>query len=430
MEVKVVYGKGHLSVEIPDKNLSGIYRKKKMPRVVDATLAVKASLSAPIGSPPLNEIAKGKKSACIVVNDITRPVPNSLLLPHIINELLDAGVPKENIVILNATGTHRPNLGDEIAELIGAQTAGEYSFINHDCHDSAAHRKIGVTAAGTEVFIDKRYLDADVKVLTGLIEPHFMAGYSGGRKAICPGIAAIETVRSIHSPYFMEMPNATNCVVEDNPLHRELTEIAKMAGVDFIVNVVIDEERAVCGVFSGHFDDAHREGVRFAMQYDMVEASEAADIVITSSAGYPLDKTYYQTVKGVVGALNVVKKGGTIICASECSEGMGNDTLVDCLRKYGEMGDIKAFIDYISKPENFKPDQWQVEKLLEALRKADVVIVTGGLSKEQQALAQVPVRPTLQAALEEALALHGKDARIAVIPEGPYVIPCCDKCNM
>ncbi len=424
MEVRVAYGKGHLSIEVPDINLSAIYRKKKMPRAADAALAVKESLAAPIGSSRLREIAKGKKSACIIVNDITRPVPNGLLLPYIIDELLDAGVPKSDIIILNATGTHRPNTGDEITELIGAKTAGEYAFINHYCHDVAAHRKIGVTAAGTEVFIDKRYLDAEVKILTGLIEPHFMAGYSGGRKAICPGIAAIETVRSIHSPFFMEMPNATNCVVGDNPLHRELTEIARMAGVDFIVNVVIDEERAVCGVFSGHFEDAHREGISFAMQYDMVAATEAADIVITSSAGYPLDKTYYQTVKGVVGALNVVRRGGTIICASECSEGMGNDTFVDCLREYGDIGDADAYVEYISKPENFKPDQWQVEKLLEALRKAEVVVVSDGLSKEQQALAQVPVRPTLEAALEEALARHGKDARVAVIPEGPYVIPC------
>jgi nickel-dependent lactate racemase len=378
----------------------------------------------------LREIATGKKSACIVINDVTRPVPNKLLLPPILDELLAAGVPKSNIIILNATGTHRPNLGQEIIELVGEKIASEYTFINHDCFDDAAHRRLADTSRGTEVYIDSRYLDAEVKILTGLIEPHFMAGYSGGRKAICPGIASIKSVSRIHSPHFMEMPNATNCVVDDNPLHLELTEIASSAGVDFIVNVVIDEDRVLCGVFSGDFEKAHHEGVRFAMQYDMVPAGEAADIAITSSAGYPLDKTYYQTIKGMVGAMNVVKQDGIIIIASECSEGMGNETFVACLRKFGETRDIAGFVDHISIPDNFMPDQWQVEKLLTALRKVDIILVSGGLTLEQKAITQVKSADTLDAALQMALKLKGDNARVAVIPEGPYVIPCCEGCGI
>ncbi|MFA6449681.1 MAG: nickel-dependent lactate racemase [bacterium] len=429
MEINVAYGKGHLNVNVPDANLSAVYRKKKMPKEADPEKAVRNSLSAPIGTPRLREIAQGRKSACIVVNDVTRPVPNKLLLPSIIDELLAAGVSKENIIILNATGTHRPNLGDEIIELIGEKIASEYTFINHDCFDESTHRRLADTASGTEVYIDARYLDSEVKILTGLIEPHFMAGYSGGRKAVCPGIASIKTVSRIHHPHFMEMPNATNCVVDDNPLHKELTEIANSAGVDFIVNVVIDEDRAVCGVFSGSLEKAHQAGVKFAMQYDMVPAGESADIVITSSAGYPLDKTYYQTIKGMVGALNIVKNSGTVIIASECSEGMGNDTFIDCLKHFGEIKDIDAFVAHIAKPENFTPDQWQVEKLLLALRKADSILVSGGLSDSQKAMAQVKTADTLDAALAMTLATHGAGARVAVIPEGPYVIPCCEKCK-
>jgi lactate racemase len=425
MIVEIAYGKTHLPVDVPDANISEVYRKRKMPKTGSPEAAVRDSLASPVGAPRISEIARGKKSACIVVNDITRPVPNKLLLPPIIEELLAAGVPKNKIIILNATGTHRPNLGAEIVELIGEEIAAGFEFVNHDCFDDASHRSLGTTKSGTDVYIDVRYLDSEVKILTGLIEPHFMAGYSGGRKVICPGIASIKTVSRIHSPHFMEAPNAANCVVGENPLHRELTEIAMMAGVDFIVNVALDEERDVCGVFSGHFDKAHAAGVKFAMRFDMVPARELADIVITSSAGYPLDKTYYQTVKGMVGALNVAKKGGTVIIASECGEGLGNDTFVECLLKYQEIGDIGKYVEYIGRPENFTPDQWQVEKLLEAKKKVDIVLVSG-LSNADKKKTQVNTAPTLDAALRECLARRGGGARIAVIPEGPYVIPCVE----
>lgn len=429
MRVKVAYGKGHLTVNVPDKNLSGVYRKRKMPKKENPEAAVLESLAFPIGAPELSEIARGKKSACVVINDITRPVPNKLILPPILDQLLEAGVPKDKIIILNATGTHRPNLGGEIIELVGEKIAAEYAFVNHDAFDDATHRLIGETKSGTEVYVDAGYLDSEVKILTGLIEPHFMAGYSGGRKVICPGISSIKTVSRIHSPYFMEMPNATNCVVGENPLHRELVEIALMAGVDFIVNVVIDEDRDVCGVYSGHFEKAHAEGIKFAMKYDMVEACETADIVITSSAGCPLDKTYYQTIKGMVGALNVAKRGGTVIIASECGEGLGNDTFVDCLKKFAEIGDINKYIEYIGQPENFTPDQWQVEKMLEALRKVEVILVSG-LSGEDKEKTRVKTAPTLDEALKSCLERYGAHARIAVIPEGPYVIPCPGPCPM
>ncbi len=424
MKIDVAFGKGKLEVDVPDANLSAIYRKKKMEKKSDPERAVREALAVPIGSPTLFRIARGKSSACIVVNDITRPVPNSLILPPMIEELTAAGIPKSKIILLNATGTHRPNIGAEALELLGEKIASEFDLLNHDCFDAAAHRNIGVTASGTEVKLDARYLDSDVKILTGLIEPHFMAGYSGGRKAVCPGIASIDTVRRIHSPHFMEMPNATNCVTSENPLHAELTEIARMAGVDFILNVALDEERDLCGVFCGDLEAAHRAGVEFAMRHDMAQAKEQTDIVVTSAAGYPLDKTFYQTIKGMVGALNVVKERGTIIIASECGEGLGNDTFSACLDKFGEIGDIDKYIEHISKPENFTPDQWQAEKYVAALRKAEVVLVSRGLTEKDITRARVGSAPTLQAALDAALKKRGRSARVAVIPEGPYVVPC------
>ena len=423
MEIELIYGKGLLKADIPEENVSAVYRKTKMPPVMDPDRAVSDSLANPIGSKRLGEIAGPGDSVCIVINDITRPVPNKLILPHIIGELTGAGVGKQDIFILNATGTHRPNLEAEIVELVGEEIAASFRFENHDAFNDDEHMYAGTTKDGTEVFLDRRYMQADVKILTGLIEPHFMAGYSGGRKALCPGCASIRTIHRIHSPRFMEDENATNCELFSNPLHLELLEICGMAGVDFIVNVVIDEKRELCGVFSGHYDRAHIEGVKFVRQFDEIPAAESVEIVITSSAGYPLDKTYYQTVKGMVGALNLVKTGGTIIIASECSEGMGNDTFVKCLRKLSEFDDLDEYVQYLSVYHNFVPDQWQAEKLAESLRKAEIMLVTNGIPEKDLPLTHATPMKTVEEAVARALHIHGPQARIAVIPEGPYVIP-------
>jgi len=423
LEIEVLYGKGHMKCKVPDENLSAVYRKSKMPPVSGADEAIRVSLAAPVGSKPLSEVAKGGETACIVINDITRPVPNRLLLPRIIDELHEAGVPDEGIFILNATGTHRPNLDDEIIELVGEEIAAKYRFENHYAFRDEDHVPVGRTAGGFDVLIDRRYVEADVKILTGLIEPHFMAGYSGGRKALCPGLASIKTIHLIHSPKILEDESSENCVIPGNPLHVELQQACEMAGVDFIVNVVINEDRELCGVFSGHYDRAHMEGVRFARQYDEIKAEEPVEIVVTSSAGYPLDKTYYQTVKGMVGALKIVKTGGTVIIASECSEGIGNETFADCLRKLDEIGDTEKYIEYISRFANFVPDQWQVEMLVKALRKAEIMLVTDNLSEQDLSITGATPMKTLDEAVQRALEIHGSAAKIAVIPEGPYVIP-------
>lgn len=423
MKIKLSYGKTGLDVDIDDKLNPTVYRKKKMPRAADPDAAVAESLASPIGSKPLREIAAGKKTACIVVNDITRPVPNKLILPHIISELKQGGLTDDGIFLLNATGTHRPADDAEIVELVGADIAAKHKFYNHDCHDDACHQFLGTTHNGTEVHIDTRYLDADVKILTGLIEPHFMAGYSGGRKVVCPGIASIKSVKKIHSPQFMENRAAGNCNVADNPLHDELVGIARLAGVDYIVNVVIDEERHVCGVYSGDFEAAHLAGVAFAKQFDMVDAEGLADIVITSSAGYPLDKTYYQAVKGICGVTQILRPGGTIIIAAECSEGMGNDTFVKCLKDRANFETHFDYVHDIECPEAFTPDQWQVEKLSLALEKGRVILVSGRLSDEDFALTLAERAATVEEALAASLQMLKPSAKIAIVPEGPYVIP-------
>lgn len=423
MDITLSYGKTGLNISIDDSLAPVVFRKKAMPVLKDADAAVSAALESPAGASRLRNIARGKHTACIIINDITRPVPNKLILPHLIAELNAAGLADENICLLNATGTHRPADRAEQVELVGEDILARHPFYNHDCFNDAEHRHIGGTAAGTPVYLDTRAMDADVKILTGLIEPHFMAGYSGGRKALCPGVASIKTVQAIHHPIFMEAENSDNVIVSGNPLHRELTEISRMAEVDFILNVVIDEERRVCGVFCGDVEAAHDAGVAFARQFDTVPSPQLFDIVITTSAGYPLDKTYYQTVKGLCGVTGILKPGGSMIIASACSEGMGNDTFLECLRVRARFGNHDEYIRHIEKREHFVPDQWQVEKLSQAMRIGSVYLVSDGLSKADSELTLVNRADSVEAALAACLQIHGPSAKIAVVPEGPYVIP-------
>ncbi len=422
MKIELAYGKGHIKGYLPDDISCRVYTKELMQGLPDPAAAVAAAVASPIGTHPLSRLAAGKSTACIVVNDITRPVPNRILLPPIIDAITSAGISADNISILNATGTHRPNLGDEITEILGPAIASRFRFVNHDCFDDMTNRYVGTTARGTEVFIDSTYLDADLKIITGLIEPHFMAGYSGGRKAVCPGVASIKSIRSIHHPKFMEEPLAANCIISGNPLHDELLTIARMAGVDFMANVVINGAREICGVFCGDVEQAHLEGIAFSRRYDCVQGNRV-DVVFTSSAGYPLDKTFYQTIKGMVGALGIVKKGGTVVIASQCSEGMGNDTFIDCLKAFRANGDIDAYIRHISCDDNFTPDQWQVEKLLHAIRHADILLISEGLSRDELDLTLAKPVANIGEAIEYCLARHGCAMTAAVIPEGPYLIP-------
>jgi lactate racemase len=331
---------------------------------------VEAALASPIGTPSLAELARGRQDACIVICDITRPVPNRTLLPPVLRTLEDSGIRRDRITILIATGTHRPNLGAELDELVGPDIAATYRVVNHDSKDPAAQRDLGTSPNGVPVRLDKTYCDADLKLTIGLIEPHFMAGYSGGRKLIMPGIAAFETVQRWHCPRFLEHPLATNGMVEGNPVHAESLAIARLVPPDMILDVTLDEANRITGVFAGELEAAWHAGVAFAAQHVRAAAPEPADIVVTSCAGYPLDATFYQAVKGMVGAMPVTRPGGTILITSECGEGIGS---ADFTRALLEAGDLEAFVQHISQPDVFVPEEWQVEELAKAARHAEIM---------------------------------------------------------
>ncbi len=420
MKVTLDYGRTGLDVQLPDDRVMEPLQIKKAQPLVNPGESLTHALKHPIGTPPLLELAKGKKSACVVICDITRPVPNSFLLPPILSTLEEGGIARDKITILIATGLHRPNLGDELVELVGAEIASKYRIVNHHGKELGEHRYLGTTENGVPIWIDSRYLDAELKITTGLIEPHLMAGYSGGRKLICPGIAALETVKVWHSPKFLEHPKADSGIVEGNPVHEENTRIALKAGCDFIVNVCIDGSRQVTWLGAGDMIKAWETGVRFVEDIVRVGVPEPVDVVVTSCAGYPLDATWYQAVKGLTGAMPIVKKGGTIILAASLSEGLGSPEFQQLIR---ENPDLQQFKKRILGTDYFVMDQWQLEELAKVLEHCRVKVVTNGLSADELKRCYVESAPSVETAIADCLHLYGDKTKIAVIPKGPYVLP-------
>jgi nickel-dependent lactate racemase len=420
MRITLDYGKTGLEVDVPDRNLVGPLGLRPVEPLADPDRVLAEALAHPIGSAPLSELARGRKSACVLICDITRPVPNEFLLRQILPTLEGAGIPREKILILIATGLHRPNLGDELVELVGPQIAANYRVENHDGRNLAEHVNLGTSPRGVPIWIDRRYLEADLQVATGLIEPHLMAGYSGGRKLICPGIAALETVKSWHGPAFLEHPRADCGILEGNPVHEENTRIARLAGCDFIVNVSLDKDRRVTSLVAGDMEAAFAKGVEFVESVCKAAIPEPCDVVVTSSAGYPLDTTFYQAIKGLTGVLPIVKQGGTIVIAAALDEGIGSP---EFRRLFTENADLDTFMRRILGKDYFVLDQWQLEKLGHVCKKARPRFVTRGLSPEVMRSLFVDSVGSVEQAIAEGLADYGPNARIAVVPKGPYVLP-------
>ena len=419
MKYSLAYGRGALDVELPERNVVKVLGYKAAKPIVNPVKEVRRLLHTPTDAEPLEVVARGKQSACIVICDITRPVPNKAILPPILETLEKAGVPRSGILILVGTGLHRASTKEEKLEMLGEDIVRNYRIEDHNARRRSEHEFLGETSHGVPIWIDRRYLDAEVKILTGLIEPHFMAGWSGGRKLICPAIAAAETIGAWHKPRFLEHENAKFGMLDGNPVHAEQLEIARKVGCDFIVNVVIDQERKILKVVAGDMEAAHLEGVAFARTLVVDTVPESVDIVITSGAGYPLDKTWYQSIKGVVAAIDILKPGGTIILAAACDEGLGSKEFEQIAEKFET---IDAFMKAILADEFFVVNQWQLEELAKALRKGKVKVVSDGLPPEEFQRYYVSHVSTVEQAVAASLAEYGKKATIAVLPDGPYVL--------
>jgi len=416
MQVELRYGRGMLPVRLPEGLEVTVVRKPPMPALADPAGVFRRALG------PLAAQARGKASACILVCDLTRPVPNGLLLRPMIEALLAAGIDRARITVLVATGLHRPNLGAELEEVIGDPWVLQTVRVeNHDARDDAAHVEVGVTKSGTRVLLDRRFVEAGVRVVTGLVEPHFMAGWSGGRKVIAPGVAHRETITTLHSARFMAHPLADNCVLDGNPLHRDQLEIAAMVKPVLAANAVIDEQRRVSFVNFGEVIESHAEAVRFVEQYVRVPLPHAFHTVVASAAGHPLDRTYYQTVKGMVAPLAILEPGGTLVVASECAEGMGSREYVAAQKRLIALGP-EGFAGSIEPKRYADIDEWQTQMQLKPLRKGELLLYTTGLRGEDRALTGVRLAESVEQAVLDSVHRSG-DRRVAVIPEGPYVVP-------
>ena len=418
MNVRLLYGRGELEVRLPAGCEPTVIEKPAMPVIEDPAAAVAAALDG--GG--LAEAAAGARSACLLICDITRPVPNRLFLRPLVERLEGAGIPRDSITVLVATGLHRPNLGDELAEVVGDPWVLEHvPVVNHYARNDDDHVDLGRTRRGTPIRLDRRFVEADVRIATGLVEPHFMAGYSGGRKVIAPGIAHAETITTFHNHRFMSDPCAENCVLDGNPLHREQLEILERIGGALALNTVIDDRRRLAFVNFGNCRESHLDAVAFVRRFAEVTLPRRFATVVTSAAGYPLDKTYYQTVKGMVGALGALEDGGDLIVASECSEGLGSAEYRDAQRRLVEAG-ADAFLAGIAGKAHADIDEWQTQMQTRSLARGRVSLFAGGLSSSDRALTGVGSVASVERAVAESMERH-RDPRIAVIPEGPYVIP-------
>jgi lactate racemase len=421
--IDLLFGGGHVPVKLPVGTRPTVIRKGAMPKLADPHAAIAEALASPIGSAPLAALARGKKSACILICDITRPVPNRLFLRPMIETMISEGVPLRAITVLVATGLHRPNEGEELAELVGDPwVVAEVRVENHLARDDAMHVDLGRTATrGTPIRIDRRFVEAELRIATGLVEPHFMAGWSGGRKVIAPGVAHHETIRTFHSARFMGDPLAVQCNLVGNPLHEEQLEIVRRLGDCYALNTVVDEDRDLVQVTFGEIIASHMAAVDFVMASTKIGMDRRYKTIVTSSAGYPLDKTYYQTVKGMVTPLDILEPGGTLIIASSCSEGFGSPEFREAQARLVAMGP-ERFLATLTAKSLAEIDEWQTQMQLKAMRLGRVELYTTGLDDEERRITGVTIIRNIDKALHEAIARHG-DPDVAFIPEGPYVVP-------
>jgi nickel-dependent lactate racemase len=416
MKTHFSFGKSGLDVQVPDGFRTQVILSHTGRPLDDEQASLNAALDAPIGCPPLAILAAGKKTAAISVCDITRPAPNSRTLPPILDRLHQAGIPAEGITLLIATGLHRGATEDEIATIVGPEIAAKYRIVSHDAKALAEHRFLGETGRGTPVYIDERFMAAGLRITLGFIEQHLMLGFSGGRKLIAPGLAAQETIKVLHSPRFMREPLATEGSIEANPLHAELLEIARMARHDFMLDVTLTQDRSISGVFAGDPVQAHAAGVAFVEQTCLERLEEPVDAVITSSAGYPLDLTFYQCVKGITAAAHMVKPGGRILIIAQCAEGVGSPEFA---RRLSGLKDFRSFLDEI-RLAPVEVDQWQLEKLALTGEKYELYFFTPGVTRSQLGFLSESAFRSVEEAVAATLAGLPADARIALVPEGPY----------
>jgi nickel-dependent lactate racemase len=430
MNVKALSGRKEIVLRVPDdaEVFVSIYPVTTTPAV---TLVLDA-VRAPFGSPPLREalIARRPESVVVVVSDITRPIPYRDFLAPFLGEIASTGLSRDDILVLIATGMHRPSTIAERLEMFGEEVVERYRIEDHRAEDSLGLAAVGGrSASGAPIRLNRRFVEAGFRIVTGLVEPHFMAGFSGGRKSVCPGLASLDTIYNFHGESFLADPKAANTVLSGNPLHEESLSVALAAGVDFTLDVILDRNHRLIRAYAGAMEPAHEAACDFVRTYAVWPIRHPADVVLTSGGGYPLDETFYQCVKGFVSCLPAVRQGGTVIAFGGCAEGLGSREYADLLKKY--TGRFDDFLADIRHPGVFTKDQWELQMQARALAKVGtrgLHFVSDGLPPETMAaltltghaVAAGGVGPGVQTVLDSVLE---PGMTLAVFPEGPYCVP-------
>ena len=416
MQVALAYGRGRKSIEVPDDTI--VITPEELAGLPDEHAAFEAAVRAPIDSKPLHELATATSTVAIVIADITRPSPSERLVPWIMSEL--AHVPRENFVIINGTGSHRANTRDELIQMLGQEVVDTVRIVNHNAFDDTTLTHLGRTSYGGEIWLNNEYLQADVRIVTGFIEPHFFAGFSGGPKGIVPGVVGIKTIMHLHNAQMIGNPRSTWAKLEGNPVQGEIREAVAMAPPHFMVNVAVNARRDITAIWAGHYLTAHEIGCRFVAQHATCPVEALFDVVITTNSGYPLDQNLYQAVKGMSAAARIVKPGGAIIAAAECSDGLPSHGNFKDLLQMRETA--QQLLDMIEAPGFELYDQWQAQSQALVQRKAQVYLYSS-LDAETVRNAMLAPTDNIEQTLAELLERFGSDARIAVLPEGPQTVP-------
>lgn len=420
MKAHLAYGKAGLDVEFPDGRTT-VITPSHVAGLPDERAAFLEALRQPIAAKPLGETVRPEDRICIVFSDITRATPNERIIPWLLAELERCGARRENLTLLNGLGTHRPNTKAELEKLLTPEVVANYRVVNHEPVNPQALARLGVTRAGNEILLNRYLVEADVRIITGFIEPHFFAGFSGGPKGVMPGVAGQHTVERNHGAAMIGHPNATWGVTFGNPLWEEILEVAQTVNQRlFLVNVTLNDHKQITRVFAGDLVEAHRVGCAFVKQTAMQPVDAPFEVVVTTNSGYPLDLNLYQAVKGMSAAARIVRPGGAIIIATECSDPQGRGgPFYDLLqRRDGPDG----LLDLINSPGFCCPEQWQVQ-IQALIQKKAAVSVYSSLPAEFVRRAHLEPCSDIAAAVRERLARGGNAARVAVLPLGPLTIP-------
>jgi nickel-dependent lactate racemase len=428
MQVQLAYGRTGLRIELPDDAPVTVIEPEPVPGLSDEQASITEALRSPLGAPPMQELVQPQDTVAVVFSDLTRPMPNDRVLPPLLEELSLAGVPDDRVVLINALGTHRAQTEDELRRMLGDGVVDRYRVVQHDAWDDGQMVEVARNRAGRPVRVNRAYMEASVRILTGFIEPHLFAGFSGGPKAVLPGIADVESILDNHGPAMIADPAATWIVTEarpeqgrdGNPLWEEMLAVALRTEPTFLLNVTLNQERQITRVFAGDLVEAHRAGTEFVRQTALRPLPEAFDVVITSNSGYPLDLNLYQAVKGMSAAALIVRDGGDIIVAAECWDGIPDHG--EYKRLLWEAASAEDLLAKVMSPGFRCHDQWEVQLQAQIQQKARVHVYADGLSSQELRRAHVLPCHSIEETVAE-IRLGNPGATIAVLPDGPQTVP-------